>query len=586
MRVLARGLLLSLTAWLLWPALGAVHVEGFSAQIQSLGMLFAERGTIVGHDVARPVISEFIFFTRPGVVDLLALANRLFGYSGDTGMRVLTVASLLALLAGSMVVACRLGRVRWESALLAFVLIPGLVELGFFFNDNVVSAGFAALAMAAAVTFGGLWGAVVSGALLGMAVLCRLDAVLAAPLVLLMRAMAASGGGTPLLIDLLLQLVAAVAVQAFGAWWNEGSIREGLVLLKLFGERHLTGHGRIPGKIPVLYFLGPVALCLAPLGAARLWKKRADGRHGLLLWRAAVYGYPALVLLYVLRTTIELRYFTPLIGPILVLHVAAGCEWLVDAWRRPRHRLLRLVPVLALLAAVVAMAVPPPFAIKRDGPRVMYGRAWSPLLWGRWQAAVNDGQAVARNVAHDLARQNEAVLITTHWNDEFYLRLRLFDLGYREVAAGPGCRAMSRYVLGKRQVWHVRLEPQYHLPPFDGPIAAALALVASGTCPAMRHVPNVWLTTWGLVPAAVAALGIGDDVFPSPPAISIALDSRSTAPPESPELLEPVLRSSVVSSDWVKILTTRAAEFLEARSVDISDCLDLYDHAFASRFPD
>jgi len=583
---LAQVLALCLCLQLLWPALTSVHVEGFSGQIQSLALVLAEQGSVAGHDLARPLVSQFIFLTRPGVVDLLALGDRLLGYSGDLGFRVLTLLSLAGFLLGSAAFALRQARVPLALGLLACVLTPGMVELGFYFNDNVVSGAFAALALAAATLARPSLGALLSGALFGMAVLCRIDAVLAGPLLFLVYILRQQDLRSAL-ARLALMAAAALAVHAVAALVNGATLVDAWRITRIFASQHLDGHGRLPGRGALLYFFGAVAPLLVAIGAAVQWKSRPSAGWRRWAWLAAFYGYPLLLLLYVLRTTLEIRYFLPLLGPVLAMHAGAGLQTVLG-WARGADRRRRQGAFLIGALAVVLLAMPPTLPIMRDGPRVLLGRLWSPMLWRHWQEAVNDSMDVARSVVADVSRLPVATIVSTHWNDEFYLRLRLFEAGYRETPVEASCHPLSRYVAGSRVVWHVRVQPQYWLPRLSPDVAAAMPLLGVERCAALRAPGVVWVTTFGPVRPESAVHGFLQRDFTAPPYRLLGLALDEAGHDERQAVLQyPMMAARRYEPQRLDAIARRAARFVELQQpgsgVTPDAMLQGYEAAFGAR---
>jgi len=501
-------------AWLLLPAATPVHLEGFTAQIQSLAMRLAEQGNIHSHDLSRPRITDFIFLTRAGVVDLLAAANLVFGYTGDLGLRILTMCSLALMLVATAAAAKRLAGVSFGIALLACVAVPGLVELGFYFNDNVVSAAFFSLALWAATWKRSYTADAVAAAAFAAALLCRVDAVLGAPLLLLFYLRDARP--FKVLAGRLLWMAAVcLAVLALAAWANGASLLDGIRIARDFSISHLQDKGLFPGRDPILHFFAPVGAVLIVLGAALGWRRVPDG-WSRWVWLAAFYGYPLLLLLYVLRSSLELRYFMPLLAVPIAVHAGQGLQAVVAWARGPDAGLRRRAWVIAVFALAV-LALPPAKSMMRDGPRFFVGRLWVTPAWLEWQDSVHLTMNKAAQTVADLVREPSAVLVTTSWNDEFYLRLRLFEAGYHEVGVEKACRPLSHYRSGDRDLWHVRMDPQYALPPFKRQLATALTFFGAAQCPSVRSDAPVWISTIGPLRPESTANGIEQADFDDPP---------------------------------------------------------------------
>src|SRR5215210_7699054 len=107
-------------AWMLHPILTPAHVEGFSASIVSLA-LHLNAGQLADYDRLYPANLEYFTLSRLGTVTFLS---------------VLTTSSFVLVR-------------RWTSApsivvVVALLLIPGLAESSFFYNDTIFAAALGA----------------------------------------------------------------------------------------------------------------------------------------------------------------------------------------------------------------------------------------------------------------------------------------------------------------------------------------------------------------------------------------------------------------------------------------------------------
>lgn len=538
-----------LSAWLCWPVLFAEHVEGFSAQIQSLAWMLAADGSVARHDLALPLVSQFILTSRSGVIDLLALINRLTGASNDAHFRLVTVASFALLVTASCRFAVRWGGMRWWVALLALAIAPGVVALGCAFNDSVVSAAFATAALACLDTAGSWRRYALSGVLAALAIQCRLDAVLALPFVagvaLVQRATAVH-----LFRSAAAFLGGLLPVLALLAWANGFTPLDTLRVAAAFAP----AAGLLAGIAPACFFLG-LLLPLPLLGGMR-------GERG---WRAfAFVALPALLLAYALHAATEPRYFFPLLTPFLALHGGRGLERLIADMRRSRA----LSAVLA--AAALALLLGPPLVLRiGDGPVALGGAGRMPLYWRQWQEAQAESFARVDRLVVDT--RSGGAIVTTHWNDEFYVRLRLIEVGWRPMPAPAACRGLSLYARGDRRIVHVRLEPQYGRA-FYRPETAALMLAQAGRCPLVTRLPGAWVTTFGT--DADARTGVPEFA-----------DARFADPLEGPVGREttPLLAIRWLPADTLTQVGARSGAFLAARRAALgtpAQMLDKYAHNY------
>jgi len=459
--------------WLLWalgtctalyllsPLVFSQHLEGYTANLRSIALAW-ERGDLANLDVIMPIITQYLFDTRVGVILLLRLIDKVFGTPGDAGFRGLVIVSFLVLLTCSVIVARRWakrwGRLGVAACVIGFIAIPGLVDIGAFFNDNIVSAALGIAALAAVSRSGSIWACVASGILLGAAAFCRTDALALCPAVAGLVWMHHARLG-----PLLIRGVATLA----------GLLLTSVVVYALTGVTLISALqipiAFVPSRVGILYririfslFLGAPAFVLLCIGGALNFREHVrqarDFRWGLLF-----FVYPAAIAgLAVLRLSTEVRYIYPLLAPFYLVHVGRGLEHLARllgmlGWQR------RLG--VALAAGLALISVVPPAAFVRDGPHSAVGRLWMPLLWFRWQNSVAQSLRQVDGLVAAAETNPQTLVLSTHFNDEFFLKLRLLDGGFQVKAAEsefPDCQGgFSVYAKPGHRVLHIRTENQY-----------------------------------------------------------------------------------------------------------------------------
>jgi hypothetical protein len=525
-RILLGALCISLGAYFLSPALTAVHVEGLSAQIQSLAVALA-RGGIASHDPYLPLVTEFIFLTCPGVVDLLAFLHVTLGIDGDAAFRLLTIVSLAVMLAAAVMFARNRGSVGKAAALAALILTPGVIESGFFFNDNVVSAAFAALSLALLTPMAATWRYLASGVLAGMAVLCRLDGLFVLPL--LVGVVLIETAPRPRAPVRLVALAAGFLItMVVSAAANGATLLDSLLIGRYFSYARQTGFDMRVSLFALRYFFGPITPLLLIIGIARKYQSGIIVRYWLD--SAFFLVYPLLLCVFAVMTGREVRYVYPLLAPIIALHGGRGIEWLVKQVRKPagQRKTLVLIPVLGVCA--VTLFTPPAVVVLADGPRALVGRLWAPVLWWRWQHGVNQSMTRLASLTAELDREPAPLILTSAWNDEFYVRLRLIERGYISTTAAetfPGCDGFSVYTRGQHRILHLRLHNEFYLVPYAHTTYGALAITRAAACPALEAVTNTWVTTFGskgenwIDPAL---LGFGYERFQQPLEVTYTRD--------------------------------------------------------------
>ncbi|MBS0422261.1 MAG: hypothetical protein JSR66_31440 [Proteobacteria bacterium] len=496
-RYVLAGLLIAAGIWLLWPALTAVHVEGVSAQLQSQALILARTGSISAHDPYLALVTEYIFLKCLGVVDLLALLQSALGMTGDSAFRLLTIASLAVLLIASVSFARRRGNVTIAAALAALILTPGIPDSAFFFNDNVVSAAFAALSLALARpdASGGRY--LLSGLCAGMAGLCRLDGILAFPL--LLGVVFVDRVTVSVTVRRLVALAAGLSiVLGVSAVVNGATLIDSLWIYRFFSYARQIGFDLRWNLFALAYFFGMITPFLLLIGIAR------DNRTGISTrrWLDAAFfcAYPLLLCVFAVCTGREVRYLFPLLAPIIALHGGRGIEWLVEQARMPAAERKTALLIAAAAVMVVALIAPPSVVSISDGPRMLVGRLWSPVSWWRWQRVVDESMSRVSALTRELDREPTPLVITTSWNGEFFVHLRLLELGYDNSTAAavfPGCDGFSVYTRGEHRILHLRLHNEFYLVPYDHTAYGALTAARAAECPAANKVSNTWVNTFG-----------------------------------------------------------------------------------------
>ena len=171
-------------AWMLYPILTPAHVEGFSASIVSLA-LHLNDGHLADYDRLHPANLEYFTLSRLGTVTFVSVLTGPLRLPGEWAIRLMTWLGFVALATSSFVLVRRWTNASSKAAVVALLLIPGLAESSFFYNDTIFAAALGTSAVAVIATWPGLAAAAVSGVLLGAAIVARLDAVLLAPAVVL-----------------------------------------------------------------------------------------------------------------------------------------------------------------------------------------------------------------------------------------------------------------------------------------------------------------------------------------------------------------------------------------------------------------
>ncbi|MCW3848028.1 hypothetical protein OF829_12330 [Sphingomonas sp. LB-2] len=425
MKLAAWLALAALAAWLWSPALHPVHVEGFSASIVALGVHLAQ-GTLADFFPSQPLNAEYLGLTKLGAVLGIAGLVKL-GLTGEAAMRLLMAAGGLLLVGGSARLVRYWTGAPWLLAAAVLLLIPGIAESHFFFNDNVPAAGLLIAALALFCDRQTALATIATGVLIGLAIAVRTDLILVAPAIFLIAwerqplrqailATAIAAGSAIATLWIIYAIVGASPLDA---------LRIGAVAVDLWDR---------PGDFQrqfqsLLLFLGLPALVLYLFGLVAEASLRDWKRLALLL------GIPLFMNLALAGKLWEVRQLLPL-TPFLAAIAARGALKLIADWKEGRR-----VPPAIIAAAMLAILIAPPAIVyPADGPRAVIGRVTAIPLWWDWQARVRGNFALLDRLIAD----GTPIIVTDYWDEDRYLHLRLVEQGYRAGPQIPACAAIGQ----------------------------------------------------------------------------------------------------------------------------------------------
>jgi len=480
-----------LLGYLIYPAFYSVHVEGFSAQVESIAILKAEAPNLL-HDPYLPLITRFIYETRSLVIEALSAIYQLFPESGDLPFKSLVLASFILIVISSVKFVSRWQLNSWLFSIAALVLIQGLVESSFFFNDNIIAAAITAASLCVIGSRNLHFTSVISGLLFSFALLARIDSVMILPIIL-----------GAILISSETRLLGIKYVAYFAV-----SSATVLMLHQHFLGFTLLDSLSIAGKFSNVYpitlkrqflarmfFLGAAILPFLIVGMVRNFKQYLSDKQYFKILTFIVY--PILVFLFAPKAT-EVRYIFLLLVPIVALHTVAGLNSFYLKFSRLASFDGRAWLVCGYL--LVACFAPPIYVQVMDGPRSFIGRFWTPLEWIKWQESVDQSMENIQETVTSLSNGRKNILISTHWNDEFYERMQFIKNGFLPVSTAeyfPGCNGFSVLKKDDTYIIHIRTAPQYNIVPIDYLPNAGLQLSTAFSCPAIKAYDKVVLTTYG-----------------------------------------------------------------------------------------
>lgn len=538
---ISRGqwLLIAVTAaaalWLLYPALYSTQVEAFSASLQAQAIA-ANHGVLSLNDQAYPVNTQYLYGSRPMLVAGLRLFLHLPGLAGDASFRGLMLVSFALFAACSVVVARRWSGEYWVLCAAAVLLFPGMVEVGFFFADNLPSAALAVAAMACVGRRSNVWAGLAVGFLLAFAVETRLDAVFAVPFVLALACMQEDFSAKSVGRLLLGGLLGAAVGFALGLAITGVSIRQSLQIGSYFAKMHFglfSWADKIRSSLE--FFFGLPGLLMLGIG---VWENlRSRPRR----WNVCFMLLPAVMYAYFLTKALEPRDFFLLGTPFVVMIAATGMRRFKEALMQGGAT-VRMGAVAVLLVCACAVAGRPVVRVT-DGPHAVVGRLWSPMIWRQWQRDVDSNLQKCDALIESAKPGERMLVISSMYNADRYVHLRLLEHGFaltpvtRDAGWPASMEVLERN--GTRFV-HLRTENPYgllNLPPHNIPYVYVQALQLEAELGALsrKDYDRAYLVTWGDAELQAVVAGstpykrlaaVGEFVYPH--GLSVRGRERST----------------------------------------------------------
>ena len=216
-----------------------------------------------------------------------------------------------------------------------------------------------------------------------------------------------------------------------------------------------TGLHKTEGLI-VCGFFGLVTLVLLAVGVSHNW--RALGQS----WNLVMTVLPVLFYLLVIPHANEIRDFCILGAPFVLLHAGTGLSRML-AWASGPAGSRRTAARVGF-AAFVLLYVAPPYISMRDGPRTLTGRLYSPVFWRQWQGRTLGMIAQIRGLVDGVQPGQNVLVISSQFEPDRYLHLRLLQDGFRLQPALQGdgnCGSVETFSRDGRTVVSVRTENPY-----------------------------------------------------------------------------------------------------------------------------
>jgi len=475
-----------MAAWFALPAFSIAYTEGFQAEIV-INAHALRLGNLRLGDTLYPFESRFLLLTRLGTTLGVLGLQHMGGLTGLAAFRLIGAGSLALLVGALLMLLWRVYRVGPALGLLCCILFPPVFEAAYQPNDNMPSAALVCAALLLFWTNPSIPRTAVTGLLLGVATLLRLDAALVAPAFAILLLTEVQGWGAravrACIAGALVVAVPIVAYRLCGLSFFDTFAAVDRAL-RLWERPQRALHNDLRTALLSLTVLGGFAWLLGAVSFARLrrWRDLALA-VAVPLFYAAAYR----------SELVEERYLLPL-SPFVLLAMAEGLRSVAGLPGR-----WRVVAVAGLAAGFAVWIVPPPpilpalLLADNEGPRFVVGRAWNPLptLW--WQGRLRAGQAALEAQVERLAVTPDPVVVTGYWNADRMTALALLEHGFtlQPDTAPESCRGIAE---------------MFSRGPVAGPVAGSIALTQIRT-----HVPLVLrrseVLTWDQV--GMPCLGAG-----------------------------------------------------------------------------
>ena len=442
--------------WYSLPVFSMAYTEGFEPTIV-LSAHAMQRGNLNLADAVYPFNGRFFLLTRLGASLVLFQLERVFPLTGLDLFRLLTVGSLVIIVGTIVALLWRIARIPAALSIFCCILFPPVFESAYLPNDDMLSGALVCIAVFLFWTQPTIARTIFTALLMGFAAVVRLDAILIAPAFVILL-MSQVGGWTARVVRAcILGIVVAgtpiivYRLSGLSFFASFGAVSRGL---RLWARPNTPLHNDVHTLILNVTVLGGLAWIF---GVAAFIRARRFQELGLAV------VVPLLYIVAYRSQFVEGRYLLPL-APFVIFTMAEGFR-LVSSLRG----ISRTITVAALTLGTVLWIMPPPpvrhFSLiaDPDGPRLVLGRAWNPLLVLWWEHQLNAGHAAIEAGVRRIAEAPDPVIVTGYWNADRLVALTLLEDGFNlEPTETPGaCRDIAdTFVRGNVVLLQIRT----HLP--------------------------------------------------------------------------------------------------------------------------
>lgn len=455
-RLLAMVATCIVAVWFALPAFTMSYTEGFQTQM-GLNAHALLAGNVALGDIVYPFNGRFFLLTRLGTTLGLAGLHHVTGADALTIFRYVGVISMVLLIGILLVFLLYAYRVTPVVALICCVLFPTVFESAYLPNDDLPSAVLVCLAVLVFWKKPTLVRTALTGLLLGLAALLRLDAVLIAPAFAILLVTEIQGWGARALRAVIAgAIVAGTPILVYhlaGLSFAEtfSAINHALLVWSRPSQQLFNDIRTLILSVPAI---GGIAWVLGVI-----WYARAKRWRDLILATLVPLIYAGAYR----NQLVEGRYLLPL-APFVLPAMAMGLQSLTSAPGR-----LRTWSIAGIAVGGLIWIVPLPSVIRLvgddDGPRFVIGRAWNPLavLW--WQHDLNVAQAAVEHELDKVAVLSDPVVVTTGWTADRLTTLSLLQRGFtlQPALIPAACRGIAEMLVrGQTNLLHIRV----HIPFF------------------------------------------------------------------------------------------------------------------------
>ena len=435
---------LATLAFALQPILTRSHLEGFTYLTETMSMLVPD------YTAAEPlwkVGEDYFYFTRPGIIWAMAPFSALYpGY----GYQMLMWVATPIFLSGLIVATKTWSRASWVASFAALLFIPITLEANFFTNDNILAAGLSLWGIVFLLRADRLVFVMLSGALLCLAVLCRLDQVLLVPLFVALACLRAGTLKAAVTRCAVLGLgFGAINLAGFFIDPDAVNVLERIAVAKNVmvhwgyttrSVAQLINHDISTAMIA--FGLGlPAIVSSIPVITRSIDRNAQDRIQWLGISQAWAYMvlvlvYPLLIYVMTIGKYLDPRGFLT-IAPMLTVIVARGLDDfifkpLIVPGEFGKEAYLHRGIIFSILLGPLFVPLIPQTSESESAPPYFYGRLWYDGAWRVWQTRFFVTEAIADRIITTISETPvPAVAVSWSWTLDRQFQNRLAAAGFR-----------------------------------------------------------------------------------------------------------------------------------------------------------